>query len=178
MTLPIYLVIVCVVLFYVAIPISLVIFIKNTKTLKILFSIFFSLFLAILFVCTIGKIDISKTSASLSFDFSQEWCNKTINFMPFTKSLVDIGINIAMLFPVGLFVFAISKKKTWQKLLLCLLFGAICGLVIETYQFILPVSRSVQLSDIISNSISALLGGLFMWGILSIKNLIHKKRTR
>ncbi len=82
-----------------------------------------------------------------------------------------------MLFPVGLFVFAISKRKPWQKLLLCLAVGALCGLIIETYQFILPIQRSVQLSDIILNAISALIGGFYAWLIFSIKEKTTKYKS-
>lgn len=174
MKIPSLLAIVCVAIFYLVLPTICFLTIKNERKLKITFIVFFIAFAVILFFATICQIDISLQQTTINFNFSQGWCNKTINFSPYTKSLADFLINITMLFPVGLTVFTLSKQKTWVKIILCFVLGMLTGLIIETYQFILPVARSVQLSDVILNGLSALIGGLYMWFIASIKNKVRK----
>lgn len=169
MRIPTLIVILCIIMFYLVLPTTFFLLIKRKRLLDLIFFLFFIAFIAILIVCTIGKIEINRDFSTLHFDFSYKWCEKSINWLPYTKSITDFLINISMLFPVGLFIFTISSKKSWQKLLICLCIGAAFGTLIESYQFILPVARSVQLSDVLLNSISSLLGGLYAYFLTFIK---------
>ena len=57
-----------------------------------------------------------------------------------------------------------------------MLFGVIFGISLETLQFVLPVSRSVQLSDAILNTISVVMGGII--GILYDCVIKYKSRNK
>ena len=73
-----------------------------------------------------------------------------------------------MLIPIGTyFVFFNKNIKFWKVILFSLLIGLGVGLCIETLQFILPVKRSVQLSDAVLNAVSVLLGAVY--GVLLIR---------
>ena len=52
--------------------------------------------------------------------------------------------------------------------------GVCVGVIIETLQFILPVNRVVQLSDVVYNALSSVLGFVFMGFIFMLKMLITK----
>ena len=80
-----------------------------------------------------------------------------------------------MLIPIGLFDIYISRKTFMQKLLTCLLVGLMCGVLLETIQFVLPVVRSVQLSDVLLNAISVVIGGVM--GVVYDK-IFNKKHLK
>ena len=162
-------------LLYFVMPIFIIIFVKNKKAQIIINTSLLCCFVVILFFATICNVDISKHTTSISFDFSQNWCNKNINWMPYTKSLGDFLINVTMLFPIGVFTACFSKRKLWITLLISASIGLLCGLTIEAYQFILPVSRSVQLSDVLLNCVSVVLGSLYASAIIFIKNKSNQK---
>ena len=65
------------------------------------------------------------------------------------------------------------KEKKYS-ILLALLIGLCTGSIIELFQFILPVNRSVQLSDIVYNGISGFLGGCYFY----LLNLISTKKRK
>ncbi len=111
-----------------------------------------------------GKIDINRDYISFAFDFSGSWCAKSINLSFDNLSKLDIVINLLMLIPVGIFSFyAIKKYNVALRLLFVTAIGLCCGAMIELTQFVLPVPRSVQLSDVIFNGISTLIGALICW---------------
>lgn len=153
-------VIIMVSIFYLVIP-FLIMLIRNKKTQKILSIVSFCIFIAILIVGTLGKIDISKTTTTISFQKFGNWFDKSINinFSNLTKQ--DIIINLLMLIPIGTFTcHCFENSKIWKKILISLAVGFIYGMLIEFCQFMFPVPRSVQLSDIIFNAISVLFGAL------------------
>ena len=147
---------------YYALPMLIFFLVKNQKAQKITLIVLFCLFLCVLAVGVFGKIDIYNGVVKISADFSAGWANKPINwgFEHITK--FDLLINLFMLIPVGIFVTMLSKNaKWWQILLKSALFGLVAGVSIETLQFILPVVRSVQLSDALLNCASAVIGALY-----------------
>ena len=134
--------------------------------------ILLSLFFIVLFVGVLGEIDINKDFVYIGFDFSSGFFNKEIIFS-FSKFKLDIFINLIMLIPIGEAV-CISAKKINNKfgILYALLIGVIIGMLIETLQFILPVPRSVQLSDVIYNAISCVFGYLYISLFFYLKKFI------
>ena len=159
-------------LFYLVLPVIMMFMIKKNKKLKIFAWGFLGVFLSILIVGVLGKIDITKETVYIGFDFSQKWCNKIINFK-FNNIKLDKLINICMLMPGGEVVFLNAKVKNKNMgFIFSIVIGIITGLVIETLQFILPVSRSVQLSDAIYNCISCVIGYLYLAIFYYLKRLI------
>lgn len=151
---------------------------KNDKVKTILTICFFALYLIVLFMGVFGQLEIGNKVVTINFDFSKEWCSKTIGFSFANIGKFDLVINIVMLIPVGMFIYFLSrKKKWWLKILILVGFGFLTGFFIETCQFILPIPRSVQLSDALLNMVSAFLGGMIAWFYTwFISKFIHKKQ--
>lgn len=148
---------------YVVVP-FLILLIKNKKLKNALSITCLVFFVAILLIGVWGKIDITKSYTQITFDFSGQWCDKTIKWNFSNISTFDLVINLVMLFPIGIFAFHyMPKLKAWQKLLLLLPIGILCGTTIELSQYILPIPRSVQLSDVVFNTISIFTGGAICW---------------
>lgn len=153
---------------------------RNNKTKTILSTIFFMLYLGVLVAGVLGQIAISKESISISFDFSGEWFAKTINtkvdFAAITQ--FDLIINLVMLVPVGMFVlFLARKKRVWLRFVLLCIFGLLSGALIEFMQFALPISRYVQVTDVLLNMASVLGGGIIAWLYLVLIKKIRKNPT-
>lgn len=157
----IYLVISLVFVYYAIIPIV----INCLTAKKWAYWIYLLLFVPVLVCGVFGKVTIAKT-VTVTFESYGNFFDKTFNFYPLAKDLGDFVINIFMLVPIGISVYNLSNK---QKLVKTLLFGLVVGCFIEIMQLILPIARSPQLSDIILNSISGLLGGVYAMIISKIK---------
>lgn len=157
----IYLVISLIFVYYAIIPIVL----NCLATKKWVYWIYLLLFVPVLVCGVFGKVTIGKT-VTLTFERFGNFFNKDFNFYPFTKDFGDIVINTFMLVPIGISVYNLSNK---QKLVRALLFGLGVGCFIEIMQLILPIARSPQLSDIILNGISGLLGGVYAMILSKIK---------
>ena len=132
--------------------------------------VLFCVYAMVLCLGVFGRVEFTKSTVKLGLDFSGQWCSKSINWNFAHLSAFDVVINLFMLVPVGFFVtyFLVKKWKIWQLLIFLLFIGFAFGLFIETMQFILPIQRSVQLSDIVFNSISVFIGGITSVGIISI----------
>jgi VanZ family protein len=150
-------------------------FIKNEKVVKILAIIFLCLFVGVLCVGTVGQVQITPQATKISFDFSQNFCDKkvSLSFLGLTK--FDIVTNLLMLLPVGIFVVYFYRKNFIKTALLLIIVGVCCGFIIELTQFILPIKRSVQLSDAVFNAISVILGGIIGFIYLKLGKIIKKK---
>lgn len=142
-----------------------ILFVNNKKLITIIATILFCIYLSVLIV---GVFSNDGNFKNLSFVASCKWAAKQISWSPIPKTISDFLINIIMLMPIGLYIGAICKKP----LLKSIIIGFSIGLFIETMQFVLPISRSPQLSDMLLNGISAILGCLYMMFIMWIK---HKK---
>lgn len=175
MTFPIWLVITLGAVCYLVLPFLIWSLIKNEKIKKIVTIVLFSLYCVVLFVGVFGVINIGGGNVSIAFNFTNKWASKTINF-GFNITKFDLVINLVMLFPVGMFAFfLLQKRKLLTKVLLLVLIGALTGLLIETCQFILPIYRSVQLSDVLLNTVSVFAGGMLAWGFIALANKIQRK---
>ncbi len=174
MILPTILVCVILAIFYVLLPVALIMTEKSEKFQHRFALIASVVFFVGLLVGVLGKIDITETKVSLSFDFSGEWFEKRLN-TTFKTTLADKIINILMLIPVGEMVCFVSKKRgnklgiVWS-----LLVGLLFGFVIEFLQFALPVPRSVQISDVVFNMFSTVIGYLYFSGLYYFKKGLGK----
>lgn len=169
MTISNYLIIICVILLYVIVPIVLVVFLSKNKKYNAALWVVYSVFIIVLLVGVLGKIDIGEQYTRVYLDFSAMWADKPINISMQTTKM-DFLINISMLIPIGECVCLLAKnKKSKWGIVIALCFGLICGFGIETMQFILPVHRSVQLSDFVYNTISVVIGYLYVSAIYYIK---------
>ena len=180
MTFNLILVLVMGVLCYFVLPFIIWCCVKNEKAKNILTTIFFCMYLLVLFAGVFGKIGISSKNVSVSFDFGGEWFAKRVNTNLDIRAITkfDLCINIAMLLPVGMFVLYLSRKrKWWLKLLFLLVFGVVSGCFIEFMQYALPIHRSVQITDVLLNTISVVIGGLIAWLYLFVIKKIRKSPT-
>lgn len=114
----------------------------------------------ILFFGITSRIVIDNNFAIVSLDYSANWCDKTINFSLLKIDKIDLLINIVMLIPIGLTVVYFNNKSIVSKFVVLVIVGVVMGVSLETIQFILPVIRSVQLSDVLLNTFSVVLGGI------------------
>ena len=160
MKISILIVVIAFVLFYIVLPLIIYLLARKTKVGKIIVVICSVLFGIVLFFGITSRVSIADKIVVIDFDYTNKWFNKTINFNIFDIDKIDFIINISMLVPIGLVVIYFNKRKLLNKLLMLTLIGLMIGLALETLQYILPVYRTVQLSDIILNIFSVVIGGV------------------
>lgn len=148
-------------IFYFVFPLQ-IFSISNEKLQRKIFLIYLISFFSFLTTGTIANIKISKVTISVSLNL------KNIKRKIFSTNfhnlpLSDIIINSLMLFPVGTsFNFLhLKNKKFWTKIFLTIIVGALIGTTIETIQFILPINRVSQISDVVFNITSTIFGCCF-----------------
>ncbi|MGN0787510.1 MAG: VanZ family protein [Candidatus Onthoplasma sp.] len=150
---------------------------KNEKIKKIIAIILLSLFIVILLVGTWGKLEIGKDVVRINFDFSGKFCDKKINFSFNNLQPFDIIVNLIMMIPIGMFVVMLYNKNFVKMMFLLLIVGFLSGFFIEFTQFVLPIQRNVQLSDVIFNMISVIMGGLICRIYIAILNCVNNLKT-
>lgn len=168
--LPMYVVVICVAMLYLIIPTLLIAFCKNTSTLKIITIILAIIFFACLYICITFKVSYTTGSVKILFKYSGEWANKTIAWNALKFGLKDMAINLAMLFPMGAIINVFSNKNFAHTLLLSAVVGVCLGVCLEGLQYVLPVARSVQLSDVIFNTCSVVIGTIYFYIIKKLSN--------
>ena len=164
-------------LLYIFCPIILRLLINKKKINMILSLVLFFLFLIVLTLGVFTNCSVFYPSIKISFETNGVWASEYIRFNIFYLSIFDIMVNSIMLLPVGvlftLFYYYKRQNFTIKKLFLWLvLLGFLCGLFIETMQFILPIERAIQLSDVLLNTISCFIGGLYFLLLLQIKKKV------
>lgn len=167
----IYFVISLFVAFAVVLPILLFIFIKNKKILN---TLTITLLLAYLIVLSFGvfaNINIVGLDVQIDLTPKGEFF-KAYNFVYYNFSPINICINLAMFIPIDMSFYLLFEK---QKFIKTILIAILFSVLIEFGQFALPVARTVELTDILYNTISAILGFLILWMIDLIKNLAKKR---
>lgn len=148
---------------YFVLPIFLLL-IKNKRAQNITLWCLFVIYACVLLVGVWAKVDVNKQFVNISCDFSTGWANKQISWSFKNLTTFDICINLIMFVPVGMVVWIKTDKLSLlKKFFTLLIVGLICGLFVEISQFVLPVPRSVQFSDVIFNTISVLIGGIICW---------------
>ena len=171
----------CYVLFvalFLVCPIVLSLLYKKERLNKILAYCLLGLYTIALVIGVFTKASIKNGVFSIRLDYSAGWANKTIKFNILKTRKVDFLINSVLLFPIGviLSLFLSYKNKPIKKQLISLLVvGFVIGLFIEFMQFLLPIARSVQLSDLLLNTISSVMGGLYFVFVNSITKKLRKK---
>ena len=165
------------ILCYFVLPPLIYFFVKPSVTKKIFLTAFFVLYICILIIGVLGKIDITAETTKITFDFSGEWAAKPINWNFDHLTLFDVLINLFMLIPIGTYICLMKNDNLFAKTIFMSLFiGFLIGVCIETAQFILPIQRSVQLSDAIFNAASVMIGGIFGFIIFKIKSKLNKQK--
>ena len=161
---------------YFALPPLIYFCIKQNAVRKIFLTAFFVLYVCVLLIGVLGKIDITAETTKITFDFSGEWAAKPINWTFGHLTTFDILINLFMLIPIGTYICLMRKNNSFVKIVfMCLFLGFIVGIFIETAQYILPIQRSVQLSDTIFNAVSVVLGGIYGFFVFKLKSKTNKK---
>ena len=158
MKIPTILVVISLILFYIIIPLLVWIFARESKLGKLIVIVFTVLFSVILYFGITSRISINKDLVTVAIDYSGNWCDKVIKLNVLSVDIVDLIINLIMLIPIGLVVAYFLKRKVVYKLAIAAVVGLLIGLILESIQFILPVYRSPQLTDIILNMVSVVIG--------------------
>ena len=163
--------------FYIVIPIIIMFIIKNKKTLFYIATALLGLFVIALVLLTLFDVSVTSEVVTINAHFDGAWCNKTIHLSLLYGGIRDVIINSIMLAPIGSYVviynYCFDKK---HGLIKALLVGLIVGFSIEALQFILPVSRSVQLRDMLLNAFSATLGAALYILLIKLRNIILKTK--
>lgn len=142
--------------------ILLVAFFNHDKIVKTLAIVFISFYILLLIVGVFSDCSISSSKIFIGFKPVTIWGGKTINLRFWHFSKIDLIINLFLLAPIGevLALALIKNNKNIKKIFFILFICGLCvGLFIETVQFFIPYSRSVQLSDVFFNTASMMLGG-------------------
>lgn len=142
-------------------PCIIFLFFKNKKWLVFTY---FTIYFAVLFVGVFGKIGIGQ-NVTISFDFSHNAFDPS-KFLLYDFGVQNILINIFMFFPISMLVFCTQKKNI---LLKTIIFGFLLSVFIEFMQFALPISRSVELTDVLFNTLSALLSYCFFFALSKLQ---------
>ena len=165
---------------YLVLPLVVVLVIKDKKTLKVAIKCLLIVYLCILIIGVWARVDITREAVKISFDYSKGWANKSINWGFYNLKLFDVFVNLILLVPLGL-SYAILLETTSVKTIITKLFllGFFAGFIIEVGQYILPVKRSVQLSDVVFNTISVVIGGIIgvFYKRLANKRIISPKQN-
>ena len=149
---------------------------KNQKALKITTIVFACIYFVCLFIGTTAKLEISADKVTVAFNFTEPWCSLDFLFLDF--SLKNMFVNIVMMFPLGFIVYVFTNKKPFAK---TIIFALCLSLFIELYQFILPIYRNTEITDIIYNVLSGVASATYclilkMYGAFAHHETISKTK--
>lgn len=150
-----------------------ILFVNNEKVKIIVPTILLVLYSAVLAVGVFSDISFGD-GVKVVWDFSGKWASKDIIWSPVPESMWGFLTNITMLVPIGLYIGTVCKKP----LLKSVIIGFATGLFIEIMQFILPVPRFPQVSDIWLNGVSTILGCLYAMLFVWVKGKIKVKKNQ
>ena len=155
---------------FVILPLAVFCCTKNSIFKKILKISLIFLYIVELVVFTMFRVEIGYM-IEINADFSGQWFNKEI-WMFDGWNIIDVIINTIMLIPLGVFIY--KQELGLKNILRALICGFCVGFGIELMQFVLPVYRTVQVQDLLFNSISVSLGTAIT--ILTRKLFIRVKK--
>lgn len=162
---------------FVALPLFVLSFVKNGKGKTFIMSLFLILYLALLVVFIIGDVGITRTNVTIGFDFTHGVGGKVVNWTFADLTLMDTLINIVMLIPLGIILgYFFRHLSVLKAVLTCWYLGFAFGFILELSQYILPIARSVQLSDAIFNMISLFIGGFIGRVCVGLSKKIYKQK--
>jgi len=157
--------------FFAILPLCLLFILKNKKHLKIAYVILLFLYIVVICIGVFCDVKIKKVITIKSYTIPPN-AEKFFNFKLFTKNKKDIFLNLCMFVPFGFLLTALFNKLKLLKSLLC---GSMFSIFIEVTQYFLPTVRTAQMSDIILNTASCLIGSLIFISFYCLKNKIQKK---
>ena len=160
-------------LFFIFPTLMIIIFFNNKKVLKIAGLISFIVYCLLLSVLVFGKINLTKTFVTISFENTIPWFS--LNFIWANFGKTNVMYNLIMLFPVAAFVFSQTTEKTFLK---TILISFVLSFTIELLQFILPVYRTTEVFDVLTNTISGIIGYLYFYVIYLIAKKIKEKKYK
>lgn len=160
-------------LVFAVLPLCFLFLFKSEKKLKIAFSILLFLYILIICVGVFTDVKVKKVVTIKPYSIPES-AEKFFSFKLFTHNKKDILLNLSMFVPFGFFISCLFNKF---RVLKTLSVGVVSSIFIEIVQYFLPTVRTAQLTDIILNSISCLIGAVVFVLIFSLKNKIHKKKT-
>ena len=138
-------------------PSILALCLKNhPKALKVCAICLTATYFVALFIGTTFKISLKKGALTIFADFTKKWFS--MRFLLYSFKPVNLTINIALLFPLGFIVYYFAKKNKFLK---TIYLSFILSLFIELYQFILPIARTTELTDVLFNTIGGILSALY-----------------
>ncbi len=129
---------------------------KHQKALKITSIVFFCVYFVCLFIGTTCDLEISADKIFISFNFTEPWFSIDFLFLDF--SLDNMFVNLSMMFPLGFIVYVFAEKKPFVK---TILFALCLSLFVEFYQFILPIYRNTEITDILFNTLSGVISATY-----------------
>ena len=151
-------------------PTILFILLKNKpKALKICAAVLFAVYLVFLFIATTASIILKNGNVCIAFNFDKEWFSLDFSWFGLTK--INTLINLFLLFPVGFVVYTFSNKHQFLK---TILFSLAISLIIETYQFVLPIHRNTEISDVFFNTLSGLISATYCKSLTFLTNKFCK----
>lgn len=139
------------------VPTILCLTLKNKPlSLKVCTIILAVLFFAFLFVGTTAEVTLKNNIIKVNYVFTDSWFDFKIKFG--STSISNIMVNIVLLFPVSYIVFVFSKTNYFAK---CIFFAFVVSLIIETYQWVLPIPRGTEIIDLILNTLCGVVSYLY-----------------
>lgn len=162
---------------YFVLPILVFTFIKSKKTKRIIANSLFIIYVVLLLIGVWAKVMITSQEVKVVFDFTYT-AQKAISWGFTRLKTSDILINLVMLIPVGLIISINTNKSFIKTMVLGAVVGVVCGVIIEVGQFVLPVKRYTQLSDVVLNTISVLFGVVFGQLLKKIEKRVGKTVCR
>ena len=147
---------------------------KNAKHIKVVSLVLSILYILVICIGVFSNIQLGKDITIIPFDLTVK-LNKSFDFNLISKNIQDFIINILMFIPLGFLLTPLFKTHTVLK---TLLIGISFSILIEIMQLILPINRSPQLSDIVLNSLSCLIGiACFLLFRFIVAKLKSNKKT-
>ena len=138
-------------------PTILVLTLKNRpNALKICVIFLMVAYFILLFIGTTFTFELRRGHVSISADFTKDWFS--MRFLLYSFKPINLTINIALLFPIGFIVYYFSSE---HKFLKTILFSLALSVFIEFYQFMLPIARTTELTDIFFNTLGGFLSALY-----------------
>lgn len=154
------------------IPMILLFTLKKIEHIKKAFSILLIFYCILIFIGVFSKVEIGE-KIIVGFYKINKNSERFFNFSIVTHNYQDIVINLLMFIPFGFYVCSLFKKLAIIKTT-CI--GAVSSIFIESVQYFLPEVRSAQLTDIVLNTLSCLIGSIAYLLMFRLREIIRGKR--
>jgi len=158
---------------FVILPLFLKVFFGDNKIAKVINGVLLVLYILSAFALTLSDVQLGWT-CHIEFVTVGDWFDSEIYIFNLLQ-LKDIIQNLLFMTPLGIFTY--KTDRFWvTNLWIAFLAGAGLGFVIESLQFILPIDRFPQVSDVLLNGVSAVIGFVAILIVDIVSNVIHRKR--